>query len=350
LQLIAAARPLTLTPQPLRSSEAAGTIERWRAERHPHNDALPSTVTPALNGITAGDPPVKPEITPGWILASFPYGLMHLACLAAFWTGVSGDALLVCLASYAIRMFGVTAGYHRYFSHRTFRTSRFFQFLLALLATASAQLGPLWWAATHRHHHASSDTEHDPHSPRHYGFFWSHMGWFLHPGNRRNNQAAIRDYARFPELVFIDRWSLISPALLGTATFLLGRVLAEAGRPTSGAQMLVWGFFISTVLLYHGTYTINSLSHVFGSQRFETGDDSRNNLLLALITLGEGWHNNHHHCQSSCRQGIYWWEIDITYLTLLVLAKLGLVWDLRPVPAKVYAQAAERRHSGRPQP
>jgi stearoyl-CoA desaturase (delta-9 desaturase) len=171
------------------------------------------------------------------------------------------------------------------------------------------------------------------------------MGWFLHPNNRRDNLEGIRDYARFPELMLLERWSLISPALLGIATFALGRVLAEAGRPTTGSQMLVWGFFISTVLLYHGTYTINSLSHVFGSQRFETGDDSRNNLLLALITLGEGWHNNHHHCQSSCRQGIYWWEIDITYLALLVLARLGLVWDLRPVPAKVYAQAAAARRS-----
>jgi len=341
---------LTILPQPRSNSEAAGTIERRRAEHHPGNRSHQTVSVPFRSEATAVDGPVKPEITPGWILASLPYGLMHLACLGAFWTGVSGDALLVCLASYAIRMFGVTAAYHRYFSHRTFRTSRAFQFLLALLATSSAQLGPLWWAATHRHHHANSDTPQDPHSPRQYGFFWSHMGWFLHPDNRRDNLAAIRDYARFPELVFIDRWSLISPALLGTATFALGRVLAEAGRPTSGAQMLVWGFFVSTVLLYHGTYTINSLSHVFGSQRFETGDDSRNNLLLALITLGEGWHNNHHHYQSSCRQGIYWWEIDITYLTLLILAKLGLVWDLRPVPAKVYAQADQRRRSGRPRP
>jgi stearoyl-CoA desaturase (delta-9 desaturase) len=342
---------LTILPKPLRkplrSSEAAGTIKSWRAD-HPGEGGHQTVAEPFQAGARAVDPPVKPEITQGWILASIPIGMMHLACLGAFWTGVSGDALLVCLASYAIRMFGVTAAYHRYFAHRSFRTGRLFQFLLAVLATSSAQLGPLWWAATHRHHHANSDTEQDPHSPRHYGFLWSHMGWFLHPGNRRDNLAGIRDYARFPELVFIDRWALISPALLGTATFALGRVLAEAGRPTSGAQMLVWGFFISTVLLYHGTYTINSLSHVFGSQRFDTGDDSRNNLLLALITLGEGWHNNHHHYQSSCRQGIYWWEIDITYLTLLVLAKLGLVWDLRPVPAKVYAQAAGARRPSRP--
>ncbi len=291
--------------------------------------------------------PVKAEITPGWIMASIPYGLMHLACLGVFWTGISWDAVLVCLASYVIRMFGVTAVYHRYFSHRTFRTSRFFQFLLALLATSSAQLGPLWWAATHRHHHATSDTEIDPHSPRHHGFWWSHMGWFLHPDHRQENHKAIRDYARFPELVFIDRWSLLSPTLLAIATFALGWGLQQAGRPTSGMQMLVWGFFVSTVLLYHGTYTINSLSHVFGSQRFNTGDDSRNNFFLALITLGEGWHNNHHHCQSSCRQGIYWWEIDITYLALALMARLGLVWDLRPVPQSVYQEASRVRSLAR---
>lgn len=283
---------------------------------------------------------MKAEITTSWIAASLPYGLMHLACLAVFWTGTSLDAVVVCLLSYTVRMFGVTAAYHRYFSHRSFKTSRSFQFLLAVLATSSAQLGPLWWASTHRHHHATSDTEHDPHSPRQHGFFWSHMGWFLHPENRHDNHAAIRDYARYPELIWIDRWSLISPALLGFAIFGLGVLLQQAGRPTSGAQMVVWGFFISTVLLYHGTYTINSLSHVFGSQRFETGDDSRNNPLLALITLGEGWHNNHHHCQSSCRQGFYWWELDITYLGLALLQRLGLVWDLRPVPQSVYDQAA----------
>jgi stearoyl-CoA desaturase (delta-9 desaturase) len=285
-------------------------------------------------------PAVKPAISSGFILASVPYAFMHLACLAVFWTGVSADALLVCFVSYAVRMFGVTAAYHRYFSHRSYKTSRVFQFLLALLATSSAQLGPLWWAATHRHHHATSDTQADPHSPRHYGFLWAHMGWFLHPGNRHDSHTVIRDYAKYPELVWIDRWCLITPALLGLATYGLGVALQSAGRPTSGAQMLVWGFVVATILLYHGTYTINSLSHVFGSQRFYTGDDSRNNPLLAMITLGEGWHNNHHRYQSSCRQGIYWWELDITYLVLQLLARLGLVWELRPVPQSVYAEAA----------
>lgn len=337
-------------PQPLRPGVGPGTVPFNPVEARGSSIGIPP-VHNREEPLTLSEG-VKAEITQGWLLAGIPYALMHLACLAVFWTGVSGDAVLVCLTSYVIRMFGVTAAYHRYFSHRTFRTSRFFQFLLALLATSSAQLGPLWWAATHRHHHAFSDTEQDPHSPRHHGFLWSHMGWFLHPGNRRDNLRAIRDFARFPELVFIDRWCLITPTALAVGTYALGWVLEQAGRPTSAMQMVVWGFLIPTVLLYHGTYTINSLAHVFGSQRFATGDDSRNNWLLAFITLGEGWHNNHHHCQSSCRQGFYWWEIDMTFWGLTLLSRLGVVWDLRPVPQSVYREAASldlrrRGHAGR---
>ena len=292
-----------------------------------------------MSGQAVGEEYTGPEINSGLIIATIPYALVHLACLGVFWTGVSFDALLVCFLAYVVRMFGVTAGYHRYFAHRAFKTSRPFQFVIALLATSSAQLGPLWWAATHRHHHSSSDTFQDPHSPRHHGFLWSHMGWFLHPSHRVPNHNAIRDYAKFPELVFIDKWSLITPTVLAFCMYGLGYLLQHMGRPTTPMQMLIWGFFVSTVLLYHGTYTINSLSHLLGSRRFATDDDSRNNPLLALITLGEGWHNNHHHYQSSCRQGFYWWEIDITYMTLVLLSKLGLVWDLRPVPASVYAEA-----------
>lgn len=309
--------------------------------------------THADPGSSLGSQPVKangeeftgPGINLGLILATIPYALVHLACFAVFWTGVSVDAVVVCFLAYVVRMFGVTAGYHRYFAHRAFKTSRVFQFVLALLATSSAQLGPLWWAATHRHHHTSSDTVQDPHSPRHHGFLWSHMGWFLHPNHRKPNHNAIRDYAKFPELVFVDKWSLIAPTILAFSTYGLGYVLQQQGRPTTPMQMLIWGFFVSTVLLYHGTYTINSLSHLFGSQRFVTGDDSRNNPLLAIITLGEGWHNNHHHYQSSCRQGFYWWEIDLTFMTLFLLSRLGIVWDLRPVPDSIYAEAKARKLS-----
>jgi stearoyl-CoA desaturase (delta-9 desaturase) len=288
--------------------------------RRPGTHTDPESSLGTQPGKASGEEFTGPGINLGLILATIPYAMVHLACFAVFWTGVSVDAVLVCFLAYLVRMFGVTAGYHRYFAHRAFKTSRVFQFFLALLATSSAQLGPLWWAATHRHHHSSSDTVHDPHN-------------------------AIRDYAKFPELVFVDKWSLIAPTILAFSTYGLGYILQQQGRPTTPMQMLIWGFFVSTVLLYHGTYTINSLSHLFGSQRFVTGDDSRNNPLLAIITLGEGWHNNHHHYQSSCRQGFYWWEIDFTFMTLFLLSRLGLVWDLRPVPDSIYAEAKARKLS-----
>ena len=276
-----------------------------------------------------------------WVLAAIPFALMHLACLGALLTGVSGVALAVCLVAYLVRMFGITAGYHRYFAHRAFKTGRGFQAVLAIIGCASAQLGPLWWAAHHRHHHAFSDTERDPHSPARQGFLWSHMGWFLHPSNKATDLEAIRDFAAFPELRMLDALPLIAPTVLAFGMLGLGKALQQLGVNTSGPQMLVWGFFISTVLLYHGTFVINSLAHVFGSRRYETRDDSRNNALLALITLGEGWHNNHHRCPSACRQGFYWWELDITWLVLLALERAGLVWDIRPVPASAYR--ADRR-------
>ena len=163
------------------------------------------------------------------------------------------------------------------------------------------------------------------------------MGWFLTQGGFRPDLKRVGDLLRYPELRWLDRFDIAVPVLLATGLFITGEWL-EASRPalgTDGWQMLVWGFFISTVVLYHATYTINSLSHRFGSRRFETGDDSRNNWLLALVTLGEGWHNNHHHYPGSARQGFYWWEIDLTYYGLRVLAALGLIGRLKPVPAKV---------------
>lgn len=271
-----------------------------------------------------------------WLFASIPFALMHVACVGVLFTGVSGVALAACAAAYLVRMFGITAGYHRYFAHRTFKTGRVFQAVLALLGCASAQLGPLWWAAHHRHHHAWSDTERDPHSPRQKGFLWSHMGWFLHPSNKPTDLAAVRDFASVPELRVMDDLPLFAPAALALGMVLLGAALERVGVATSPAQMLMWGFFVSTVLLYHGTFFINSLAHVMGGRRYQTRDDSRNNALLAVITLGEGWHNNHHRYPSVCRQGFYWWELDVTYLVLLGLARLGLVWDLRPVPASAY--------------
>jgi stearoyl-CoA desaturase (Delta-9 desaturase) len=252
--------------------------------------------------------------------------------------------VLVALILYVIRMFAITGFYHRYFSHRTFKTSRFVQFIFAAVGNSSIQRGPLWWAATHRHHHRHSDTDEDAHSPVTKGFWWSHIGWMTSSRNFPTNYSDIKDFAKYPELVFLNRFDLIVPAVMGFALYGLGALL-EAFFPTwgvTGWQMFVWGFFISTTVLLHATLFINSLAHVWGKRDYDTTDDSRNNLWLALITLGEGWHNNHHRYMASARQGFHWWQIDITYYGLKALSLLGIIWDLKPVPASIYTEQQQK--------
>lgn len=274
-------------------------------------------------------------------LRALPFVGLHLACLGVIWVGVSTTAIVVALATYAIRLFALTAFYHRYFSHRTFRTSRALQFVFALIGASCAQRGPLWWAAHHRHHHRHADTAADPHSPRVHGFLWSHAGWFLTPRAFGTDLARVRDFAVYPELRWLDRFDTALPALLAVALYLLGAALQRwaPSLQTSGAQLVIWGFVVSTVVLFHATVTINSLAHRFGSRRFDTHDDSRNNLWLALLTFGEGWHNNHHFFPGTARQGFRWWEIDLSWYGLRLLAVFGLVRELKPVPAWVLARA-----------
>ena len=263
-----------------------------------------------------------------------PFVIMHLMCLGVIWVGWSWFAVLTTAALYFVRMFAITGFYHRYFSHNTFKTNRFWQFCFAVLGNSSVQRGPLWWAAHHRHHHRYADTEKDIHSPSRHGFIWSHIGWLTSPANFPTKMQYVKDWARFPELRWINRFDTVIPILLAVALFVSGSFL-EIYAPqlgTNGPQLLIWGFFISSVVLFHGTVTINSLDHMFGSRRYNTPDTSRNNAFLALITLGEGWHNNHHHYAISARQGFYWWEIDITYYLLKVFSWLGIVWDLRGLP------------------
>jgi stearoyl-CoA desaturase (delta-9 desaturase) len=278
-------------------------------------------------------PPARPI---GWA-RMIPFLLMHVACVAVIWVGWSWIALELAAGLYLTRMFAITGFYHRYFSHRTFSTSRAAQFIFAALGTSALQRGPIWWAAHHRCHHAHSDTPDDVHSPVQQGFLWSHMGWFMSRRHWVADTSRVKDLLKFPELRLVDRYDVIVPSLLGSAVFSLGMVLKHhaPNLGTGGWQLLVWGFFISTVAVYHGTYTINSLSHVYGRQRYDTGDSSRNNPWLALVTLGEGWHNNHHHYPGSVRQGFYWWEFDITYYVLRLMALLGVIWDLKPVPRAV---------------
>ena len=268
------------------------------AHNHPHNDVVyPSAI---------------------------PFVLTHLVCLAAIWTGVPAKGLLLAAILYFVRMWAITGGYHRYFSHRSYKTSRVFQFLIALLGQTSAQRGVIWWSAVHRHHHLHSDTIEDVHSPRHQGFLYAHFGWIFNPSNMKPDYGTVKDLTKYPELVWLDKQVYLPAILLGFGVWAWG-----------GWAMLVVGFFWSTVLLFHCTFFINSLAHVSGSQRYLTGDDSRNNFWLALITLGEGWHNNHHHYQSSARQGFLWWEVDVSFYVLRTMAWFRLVWDLRTPPAAI---------------
>lgn len=273
-----------------------------------------------------------------------PFLGLHALCLAPIWVGWSWLAVGIAVLLYFVRMFFITGFYHRYFSHRTFKTSRPVQFMLGVLGSTAAQRGPLWWAAHHRHHHSHADEACDVHSPRHHGFWWSHMFWFTNRGNYNTDLAAVPDLAKVPELRLVERCETLIPLLMSIGLFLLGAALERwvPALQTNGWQLFVWGFIISTVVLFHGTYTINSLAHKFGRRRFNTTDDSRNSLLLSLITLGEGWHNNHHYYCASVRQGFYWWEIDVTYYVLRALAWLGIIWDLRPVPEHVYATARQK--------
>jgi stearoyl-CoA desaturase (delta-9 desaturase) len=259
--------------------------------------------------------------------------LMHVACLTVFLTGASVPALVLCGVVYLLQMVGITAGFHRYFSHRSYKTSRAFQFALAWLGCSAGQRGPLWWAARHRHHHRTSDTPEDLHSPVTHSLWQSHVGWVLSAESDGTDEQAVKDLARYPELRWLDRYHWLPPLILASLCFLIG-----------GWGGLVWGFFVACVLSHHATFTVNSLCHLWGRRRYATADASRNNLLVALLTLGEGWHNNHHHYQSSARQGFRWWEIDVSYYLIWFLAAVGLVWDVRQPPrAKLVARASTRR-------
>lgn len=290
-----------------------------------HSSPAPATPT---EGATAATLTAKPSWRARdieWI-SMLPFIGIHLVALVTPAVSFSWGLLALALAGYIVRMFFITAGFHRYFSHRTFRMGRLTQFFFAFMAQTSLQRGALWWAAHHRHHHKRSDQEGDPHSPKREGFWYSQFLWVYHR-NSETHYDRIKDFAKYPELVFLNRvWWL--PGLVMAA------VLFAAG----GVDALLWGFFLSTAVLWHGTFVINSLTHQIGSRRFATTDDSRNHWLLAAVTLGEGWHNNHHHHMHACRQGLAKWEIDPTYMLLKGLEMLGLVWGIKEPPARVYRE------------
>jgi stearoyl-CoA desaturase (delta-9 desaturase) len=258
-----------------------------------------------------------------------PFIAIHALCIAVFFVPATWTALGLCAGLYFVRMFALTAGYHRYFSHRAYKTSRWFQFVLAWFGCTAMQKGPLWWCAKHRNHHKYSDTDADPHSPVRHGLFWSHVGWVLFESHKTPDREIVKDIARYPELRLLERLHWLPGFCLLGLCYLI-----------DGWSGVVWGFLVSTVLLYHGTFLVNSLCHIVGRRRFATTDDSRNNALVALLTLGEGWHNNHHHYMSSANQGFRWWEIDVSYYLLCLLRLCRIVWDLRKPPANVLAATA----------
>src|SRR4051812_6011621 len=294
-------------------------------------------------------PPEKMRQEPDRVdwMRCIPFIILHAGCLAVLWVGASPFAIWTAVALYFIRMFAVTGVYHRYFSHKTYSTSRVGQFLLALWGGTTVQRGALWWAYHHRHHHQHSDEDEDVHSPHVHGFWWSHIGWITSRRNFPTDYSTIKDLRKYPELVWLNRFDTAVPILFAFAIFGLGKFLEvhAPGLGTNGWQLLVWGFFISTTALFHGTSCINSMAHLMGKRRFDTKDDSRNSFILSLICLGEGWHNNHHRYQACTRNGFYWWEIDITYYGLKALSWTGLIWGLKPVPKAIMEEAARADHA-----
>ncbi|MEP7061020.1 MAG: acyl-CoA desaturase [Betaproteobacteria bacterium] len=312
-----------------------------RPSRNRLSLALPAQLRRALVAwfdASAAAPSAGNDHTIDWLRVA-PFIALHVACVAVLWVGWSATALIAAIALYAVRMFAITGFYHRYFSHRAFRASRVAQFAFALIGATAAQRGPLWWASHHRHHHAHADDPADAHSPVQHGLLWAHCGWFLARESFATRGELVKDLARFPELRFLDRFDALLPIALAVALYAFGEWLARAhpDLATNGPMLVVWGFCISTVVLYHATFMVNSLAHTLGSRRYASSDRSRNNLALALLTFGEGWHNNHHHFPGAARQGFYWWEIDITYYLLRALALTGAIRDLRLVPAVVRA-------------
>ncbi len=281
--------------------------------------------------------------------------IVHLLPLAAIFTGATLFDWLVCAFLYFFRMFWITGGYHRYFAHKSYKTSRWFQFVIAFMAQTSAQKGALWWAGNHRHHHRHSDTPEDPHSMKLYGFWYSHVGWIVGPDYKDTDFKTMGDFVKYPELVWLNKYYLIPPFLLALSVMALGGIVDGGGIAmmfsSVGFSALFIGFFLSTIITYHGTFSINSIMHKFGNQRYTTGDESKNSIWLALLTLGEGWHNNHHYYEVASRQGFFWWEVDITYYGLKVLSWMGLIWDLKGVPDhikfsrdKKHAQELRKQH------
>jgi sn-1 stearoyl-lipid 9-desaturase len=256
--------------------------------------------------------------------------LFHLAAIPALftfsWQNFAATAILWIIAS----SWGIGIGFHRLLTHRGFVASRWLTRFFAFCGTLALQSGPITWVTTHRMHHAFTETERDPHSPRN-GTYWSHIGWIFR-GTAQHQPQAIReryspDLLRDPVLCFLDKYYWVPSVGLAAILFAIG-----------GWSMVVWALALRIVVSWHFTWAVNSVTHIVGSRRFETRDDSRNNGLVALFTFGEGWHNNHHAIPRSAKHGLTWKEVDFNWMQLWTMQKLGLIRDLYAYDIEAEAQ------------
>jgi len=265
------------------------------------------------------------------------FWLVQVSALLAFAVSFEWWYLAVWGVSHFLRAIGLTLAFHRYYAHRSFQMNRVARFVWTLIGTAAMQKGPLWWAGHHVNHHRFADREGDPHSPAVSGFYYAHIGWFLNDARHDRlepNNPVVRDFSKAPEIAFLDRYFFVPPLLLAVALFAGG-----------GLPLLIWGFCLPTTTLAHATFAINTVNHLFGSRRFDTRDESRNNVFTALFAAGEGWHNNHHRYQRAARNGFYWWELDPTWYVIRAMAAVGLAWNVQGVPDRIYAEAVARKAS-----
>ena len=245
----------------------------------------------------------------------------HVGAVAAFFY-VDLGAVLVAVVLWAVAgMLGIGMGYHRLLTHRGYQTSRWVEYFLTLCGTLALEGGPIFWTAVHRIHHQKSDHEGDPHTPRE-GTLWAHMGWIFLGEGLHQDAAVLNHYvpdlASDPFHMWLSRWHWLSNVVVGLALLAWG-----------GVAYVLWGIFFRTTWGLHSTWLVNSATHLWGSRRFKTRDDSTNNWWVALLTFGEGWHNNHHAHPTSARHGLAWYELDLNWIGIKTLEALGLAWDLK---------------------
>jgi fatty-acid desaturase len=260
------------------------------------------------------------EGTVNWITV-IAMSAFHVGAVAAFFYIDAGAMFTAFLLYYIAGSFGIGMGYHRLLTHRGYKTKKWVEYFLTTCGTLALEGGPIFWVATHRIHHQYSDREGDPHSPRE-GTYWAHMGWIFTGKAMHHDTEVLRRYV--PDLskdkfhVWLTSWHWITQVVVGLA------LLAFGGLP-----YVLWGVAFRTVFGLHSTWAVNSATHLWGSRRFKTRDDSTNNWLVALFTFGEGWHNNHHAHPVSARHGLAWYEVDLNWIGIRTLEMLGLAWDVR---------------------